>query len=409
MRTLFSRSWRSSTSQALRQSFPLQSRVTIHPELNIARRCTSAGSCAPSPSPSGTHTETKDKTKLPRHAVAIAAFGGIATGISQSDLKQYESAQKTHAEERRVAREAIERTRNDAKMSGRKDLYPHIEKPNRSGFLQVTDTHKVYWEECGNPKGKPVIFVHGGPGGGIDVKYRRFFDPAVYRIILFDQRGCGNSTPHACLEENTTWDLIHDMEQIRRHLKVEKWQVFGGSWGACLSLSYSICHPDRVSELVLRGIFMLRPHELQFYYQWGASMIFPDLWENYRDLIPPNEQHDMIAAYHKRLVSEDQEVRLRAAKAWTGWEMNTSNLYQEEDYTQKTEDDQFSLAFARIENHYFSNKGFFPSENWILDNVYKIRHIPTVIVQGRYDVVCPMKTAWDLHRAFPEAEFVPPI
>ncbi|TMW65817.1 hypothetical protein Poli38472_003582 [Pythium oligandrum] len=283
-------------------------------------------------------------------------------------------------------------------------LYPPIQ-PFNTGMLQVSDKHTIYYEECGNPYGKPVVMVHGGPGGGCSEAMRRFHDPRVYRIILFDQRGCGRSTPHACLEENTTWSLVEDMERLRRHLNVEKWQVFGGSWGSTLSTTYAITHPTRVSELVLRGIFHLRKKELEFYYQSGASFLYPDRWEAYRDAIPENERHDFITAYHKRLTSDDPAVRLPAALAWTTWERTTSNLIPAADAAQNSmADAKFAEAFARIENHYFINKGFFPSDSFLLDNTYKIRHIPTVIVQGRYDVVCPMTTAWEFHKVFPEAD-----
>ena len=223
---------------------------------------------------------------------------------------------------------------------------------------------------------------------------------------MFDQRGCGKSSPHASLVDNTTWHLVEDIERLRRHLGVDKWVVFGGSWGSTLGLAYAETHPERVKALVLRGIFMLRKHELEWYYQKGASFIFPDRWEPYRDAIPEAERADMMAAYRKRLTGDDEAEMLKAAKAWTQWEMNTSNLFLPEDAkVAKGEDARFAAAFARIENHYFVNGGFLPTENWLLDNVHRIRHIPAVIVQGRYDCVCPMTSAWDLHRAWPEAEF----
>ncbi|MBS9775319.1 prolyl aminopeptidase [Candidatus Gracilibacteria bacterium] len=286
-----------------------------------------------------------------------------------------------------------------------KTLYPKIE-TNQTGMLKVSDIHTVYWEESGNPDGKPVIFVHGGPGGGVSPETRRFFDPEKYRIIQFDQRGCGKSTPHACLEENTTWDLIDDMEKIRELLGVEKWMVFGGSWGSTLSLAYAQKHPNRVTELVLRGIFLLRQKELQWFYQNGASAIFPDFWEEYVSFIPKEEQGDLMKAYQKRLLGDDKEVQLEAARRWSVWEGSTCHLFPDEKQIAETGDANFALAFARIENHYFMNKGFFESENQILENIDSIRHIPTVIVQGRYDVVCPMQTAWELHKKFPEAQFV---
>ncbi len=282
-------------------------------------------------------------------------------------------------------------------------LYPKISL-NNSGCIQVSDIHKVYWEECGNPKGKPVIFVHGGPGGGVSTDTRRFFDPHKYRIIQFDQRGCGKSTPHACVEENTTWDLIDDMEHIREYLRVEKWQVFGGSWGSTLSLVYAITHPQRVSELILRGIFLLRKSELSWFYQQGTSYLFADAWKPYYEFIPEAERNDLIKAYHKRLFCNDKALQLEAAKHWSTWEGVTSNLTVDPDRLAQTGDDEFALAFARLENHYFVNKGFLESDNYILENIDKIRHIPTVIINGRYDVICPVKTACDLHTEFPESE-----
>ncbi len=286
-----------------------------------------------------------------------------------------------------------------------KNFYPNIE-VNQSGMLQVSDIHQVYWEESGNPNGKPVIFVHGGPGGGTSPETRGFFNPEKYRIIQFDQRGCGKSLPHACLEENTTWDLIADMEKIREMLNIEKWQVFGGSWGSTLSLAYAEQHPERVTELVLRGIFLLRKKELQWFYQEGASKIFPDFWQDYVNFIPLEERNDLISAYQKRLLGDDEEVRLEAAKRWSIWEGATCHHNVDYTHIDESGDPYFALAFARIENHYFVNGGFFESENYVLENIDKIRHIPTVIVQGRYDVVCPMESAFELSQAFPEAKFV---
>jgi len=279
-------------------------------------------------------------------------------------------------------------------------------KVNQSGHIQATAIHQVYWESCGNPDGKAVIFVHGGPGGGTSEETRCFFNPDKYHIIQFDQRGCGKSTPHACLEENTTWDLIDDMETIRNMLNIEQWQVFGGSWGSTLALAYAEKHPNRVTELVLRGIYLLRQQELQWFYQEGANRLYPDAWQAYRDFIPTDEQHDMMTAYQKRLLSDDESVRLEAAKRWSVWEGSTCHLYPDLQHIEETADAEFALAFARIENHYFMNKGFFTHENQLLDEVGKIRHIPTVIIQGRYDVVCPMQTAFDLKQALPEAELI---
>jgi proline iminopeptidase len=287
----------------------------------------------------------------------------------------------------------------------RRGLHP-IRKPHRSGRLEVSGVHEIYYEESGNPHGKPAVFLHGGPGGATDPKMRGFFDPERYRIVLFDQRGCGKSTPNASLEENTTWDLVGDIERLREHLGIEKWLVFGGSWGSTLALAYAETHPERVTELVLRGIFLLRPWELKWFYQdeRGAAMLFPDLWKNYLEVIPPQERGDMMAAYHRRLTSTDRKVLEHAAAAWSVWESATSFLHLNPDYMKKFGDPTFAAAFARIECHYFVNGGFLRSENELIDNVGRIRHIPTVIVQGRYDVVCPMRSAWDLHEAWPEAD-----
>ncbi|HIO40238.1 MAG TPA: prolyl aminopeptidase [Candidatus Marinimicrobia bacterium] len=285
-----------------------------------------------------------------------------------------------------------------------KQLYPKIE-PYNQFDLKVSDLHTIHVEESGNINGKPVIFLHGGPGGGIEPVYRQYFDPEKWRIIVFDQRGCGQSTPHAELQENTTWDLIADIEKIRQHLEINKWVVFGGSWGSTLSLSYAITHPDRCKALVLRGIFMIRKKEINWFYQEGTSNIYPDAWEHYLRPIPEDERHDLVAAYYKRLTSNDDSVRIEAAKAWSIWEASTSKLIQSEESIHAFEDAKVAEAFARIECHYFTNRGFFDTDEWLLENVDKIRHIPTVIVQGRYDVVCPMISAWELHRAFPEADF----
>lgn len=288
-------------------------------------------------------------------------------------------------------------------MRGRRSFYPELA-PFDTGMLQVSDLHTIYYEQSGNPNGKPVVFVHGGPGGGTDPKQRRFFDPKAYRIILFDQRGCGRSTPHAELHDNTTWHLVADMEAIRTKLGIDQWQVFGGSWGSTLALAYAQKHPDRVSELVLRGVFMLRPKELRWFYQEGASAIFPDTWQHYVDAIPKDERGDFIKAYYARLIHDDPAVRLAAAQAWSVWEASTSFLLQSRDYMSHAGEDEFALAFARIECHYFVNGGFFEVEDQLLRDVPKIRHIPVVIAQGRYDVVCPMMSAWELSQAWPEAE-----
>ncbi|PKU84226.1 proline iminopeptidase isoform X2 [Dendrobium catenatum] len=284
-----------------------------------------------------------------------------------------------------------------------RSLYSQIE-PYSSGFLKVSDVHTLYWEQSGNPSGHPVVFLHGGPGGGTSASNRQFFDPEFYRIILFDQRGAGKSTPHACLEENTTWDLVNDIELLREHLQISEWQVFGGSWGSTLALAYSQKHPDKVTGLILRGIFLLRKKELDWFYEGGAATIFPDAWEPFRDFIPESERGCFIDAYHKRLTSDDTHTKVMAAKIWSTWELTTAHLIPNEEAINKGTDDHFALAFARIESHYFFNKGFFPSDSHLLDNIDKIRHIKTIIVQGRYDVCCPMVSAWDLHKAWPEAE-----
>lgn len=291
-------------------------------------------------------------------------------------------------------------------MEGNSPLYPEIE-PYHSGFLKVSNLHEIYYEECGNPKGKPIVFLHGGPGGGLMPAYRRYFNPQKWRIVLFDQRGSGKSTPHAELRENTTWDLVSDMETIRTHLGIEKWAVFGGSWGSTLALAYSQTHPAKVTHLVLRGIFTLREAEIKWFYQEGTSFIYPDLFDDYVKIIPPEERHDLVSAFYKRLTSSDPKVRLESAKAWSKWEGGTSKLLFDAEAYKRFADDDFALAFARIECHYFYNKGFLERDDQLIANVSRVRHIPAVIIQGRYDIVCPMKTAWDLHKAWPEAQFVP--
>jgi len=290
-------------------------------------------------------------------------------------------------------------------VEGRRSLYPDVE-PFNTGRLKVSPVHDLYYEESGNPKGKPVVFLHGGPGGGTEQKHRRYFDPATYRIVLFDQRGCGRSTPFASLEDNTTWDLVADIEKLRETLHIDTWQVFGGSWGSTLALAYAETHPDRVSELVLRGIFLLREAEIRFFYQEGTSWIFPDAWEAYRDHIPEAERGDLLRAYYKRLTSDDKAVQSAAAKVWSVWEGRTSCLIPNAELIARTGGDEFALAFARIESHFFVNDGWFTGGRELLDpkNIAKIRRIPGVIVQGRYDVVCPAKSAWDLHRLWPEAD-----
>jgi proline iminopeptidase len=284
-------------------------------------------------------------------------------------------------------------------------LYPDIE-PYDTGMLAVDARHTLYYEQCGNPQGRPVVLLHGGPGAGCSAKMRRFHDPAKYRIVLFDQRGSGRSTPHADLVDNTTWHLVADIEQLRTTLGIERWQVFGGSWGSTLALAYAETHPQRVTELVLRGIFMLRRWELEWFYQEGASRLFPDAWEPYVDAIPEGERHDMIAAFHRRLTSPEEATRLAAARVWSVWEGATSFLKVDPAFVIGHEDAAFALAFARIENHYFVNGGFFETEQQLLRDASRIRDIPGVIVHGRYDVVCPIQNAWELHKAWPKAELL---
>jgi proline iminopeptidase len=283
-------------------------------------------------------------------------------------------------------------------------LYPAIE-PYDHGMLDAGDGHRVHWELCGNPEGKPVVFLHGGPGGGCSPNQRRLFDPGKYRILLFDQRGCGRSTPHASIEANTTWHLVADIERLREMLAVEKWMVFGGSWGSTLALAYAETYPDRVSELVLRGIFTLRRAELLWYYQEGASWMFPEKWERFLAPIPMEERGDMMAAYRRRLTHEDPAVQREAARAWSLWEGETITLLPKQDFTNQFGDEHYALAFARIENHYFVNKGFF-DEGQMIRDAHRLKNIPGVIIQGRYDVATPPATAWDLHKAWPEAKFI---
>lgn len=291
----------------------------------------------------------------------------------------------------------------DGAGSAPRDLYPEIE-PYNAGHLRVSDTHEIYYEECGNPDGEAAVFIHGGPGAGCDARARRFFDPDHYRIVLLDQRGCGRSRPHASLEENTTWHLCADLERVREHLNIESWLVFGGSWGSTLALAYSQHHPEVVSGLILRGIFLCRPAEIRWFYQFGASEIFPDVWESYLAPIPEAERGDLLNAYYRRLTGDDPAVALEAARAWSVWEGATSFLLRDEKHVEHAGEAEFALALARVECHYFVNDAFMGNERQLLEGVDAIRHIPAVIVQGRYDVVCPMRSAWDLHRAWPEAE-----
>lgn len=290
-------------------------------------------------------------------------------------------------------------------MTERRGLYPEIT-PYRSGRLRVSDLHEIYYEECGNPAGKPALVLHGGPGGGIAPFLRQGHDPAKYRIILFDQRGCGQSTPHASLVDNTTWHLVADIEVLRQHLGVKRWQVVGGSWGSTLALSYALRHPDRVSELVLRGIFTIRKSEIDWFYQTGADQIFPDAWEDYLSVIPAEERGDLVAAYYRRLTGPDDAERQKAARAWSLWEGVTLSLLPNPLREKAFAADHYAAAMAAIECHYFVNGAFFDHDGWIIANAGRLREIPAVLIQGRYDVCTPARTAWDLHRAWPEAQLV---
>ena len=290
-------------------------------------------------------------------------------------------------------------------MSETFTLFPPIE-PFNSGFME-RDGHQIYYEQCGNPNGKPAVFLHGGPGGGGSTTVRRFFDPKKYHIVIFDQRGCGRSKPHGCLEKNTTWDLVEDIETLKKILGFKKWLVFGGSWGSTLSLAYSQTYPTSVSEMVLRGIFMLRKKELDWFYQEGASNIFPEAWEKFLEPIDENQRDDLMSAYHKIFKSDNEEKKLAAAIAWSRWEGSTSSLSYNPDMADSFSNPHFALAFALIENHYFVNKGFLEHENQLIESgIDIIRNIPTTIVQGRYDIVCPMTTAWELSKNWPEAKLI---
>lgn len=290
-------------------------------------------------------------------------------------------------------------------VSEKRELYPKI-KPYKEEHLEVSDLHKLYLAQYGNPQGKPVVFLHGGPGGGTSDTDARRFDPKQYRIVLFDQRGSGKSKPSSELKDNTTWDLVEDIEKIRKYLQIERWHVFGGSWGSTLSLAYAQTHPKPVVSLTLRGIFALRREELLFFYQGpGTSFYFPESFDEYISVIPEEERGDVIKAFYKRLTGPQPE-RSKAAAAWSKWEMATSRLFVSQEMLAKADDDEFADVFARIEAHYFVNVGFM-REGQLLEKaeIDKIRHIPCTIIQGRYDSVCPAKTAWDLHKVFPEANF----
>ncbi|MES2857112.1 MAG: prolyl aminopeptidase [Bdellovibrionota bacterium] len=282
-------------------------------------------------------------------------------------------------------------------------FFPEIE-PYKSYHLRVSEIHELYVEEVGNPQGQPVLFLHGGPGAGMSPNHRRLFDPKHFRIILFDQRGAGQSRPHADLRDNTTWDLVSDIEKLRKHTGVDKWMVFGGSWGSTLALAYAETHPTAVSHLVLRGIFLCRESEVKWFYQEGAHWIFPDVWKKYLEPIPENERGDLLKAFYKRLTSNDEKTRLDAAKAWSGWEGATVHLLPDETTFLKFTSDHMAVSLARIEAHFFVNKCWWRTDNQLIEDVGRIRHIPAVIIHGRYDVVCPVKNAFDLHAAWPEAD-----
>ena len=283
------------------------------------------------------------------------------------------------------------------------ELYPKAKVFN-SFNLKVSELHSIFVEESGNHNGKPVIFLHGGPGGGISSTYRQYFNPEKWRIIMFDQRGCGKSTPFAELDENTTWDLVNDIEKIRNHLNIDQWVVFGGSWGSTLSLAYSQKHPSACKGLILRGIFLVRKKEIDWFYQYGASNVFPDRWESFLAPIPKSKRNNLLSAYYEILTGDDQEKKIEAAKAWSTWEGSSVRLILDDEFISDFGDAKFAEAFARIECHYFMNNCWLPTENYLIENVNKIRHIPAVIVHGRYDIICPVVQAWDLHKAWPEAD-----
>ena len=291
------------------------------------------------------------------------------------------------------------------KISGQKSavqyLYPPID-PFDQRMMEMPGGHTIYFEQCGNPDGIPVIVLHGGPGGGCSPAMRRYFDPAVYRVVLFDQRGCGRSRPHASVENNTTWDLVADIERIREALDIEKFIVLGGSWGATLALIYAETHPEHVSHLVLRGVFLMMQRELDWFYGGGAGQFWPETWANFASLVPKDERDDFINAYHRRLFSGDIPLETRFAKAWSSWENALASVYSNGRGGEAP--GEYARAFARLENHYFVHGGFLESDGWILENVDRISHIPSIIVQGRYDMICPPKSAYDLAQAWPNAE-----
>ena len=282
-------------------------------------------------------------------------------------------------------------------------LYPPIE-PYEIGTIDVGDGHTLYFERVGTRGGKPAVFLHGGPGGGISPSHRRLFDPTRYDVLLFDQRGCGRSQPHACIDANTTWHLVADIELLRQHVGAEKWMVFGGSWGATLGLAYAQTHPEHVSELVLRGVFTLTKSEIDWYYQFGVSQMFPNKWALFQAPIPQDERHDMLAAYHRRLTGDDLVAQLEAAKAWTIWEGETVTLLPDAEFSAPFKDAHYALAFARLENHYFMSRGWL-EEGQLLANAGRLGGVPGTIVQGRYDMPCPARYAFALHQAWPDADF----
>ena len=284
-----------------------------------------------------------------------------------------------------------------------RSLYPPIE-PFASGHLDVGDGHRIYWERCGTPGAKPAVFLHGGPGGGFSPEHRRLFDPARYDLLLFDQRGCGQSTPHASLDANTTWHLVADIERLRAMMGVDQWLVFGGSWGSTLALAYAQAHRAQVSELVLRGIFMIRQSEIDWYYQEGASRIYPDKWERFVAPVPETERGDLVAAYRQLLTGDDPAARIAAARAWSVWEGETVRLLPDPALSAVHDADDFALAFARIENHYFTHRGWL-DDGQLIANAAILADIPGVIIHGRYDMACPAETAWALHKAWPQARF----
>ncbi len=278
-------------------------------------------------------------------------------------------------------------------------------KPYVTHHLDVDDRHTLYIEECGNPSGQPVVFLHGGPGAGCATYHRQYFDPDVYRIVLFDQRGCGKSIPHASLENNTSQDLVADIEKIRSHLGIQQWVVFGGSWGSTLGLLYAQTHPESVSGLILRGIFLARERDVRWFYQEGTSRLFPDYWESFIKPVPDNERDDMLAAYYRILTGEDEVKKLRAAKAWSIWEGMTATLQTNNGVVDSFADSHAALSIARIECHYFVNHCWLEPDQLVRD-VDKIRHIPTYLIHGRYDVICPVEQAWELSSVWPEAELI---